>query len=289
MAEVGDAIDDIGLINARDLPPATVLEPPWETKHMPPPRRDVDDNGRMGGRPYQRGDYDYDGSRAELALRPRSRSPVKPSLPTPPPSGGSDTNVGGNSYNVVYNHKRSSSSSFSSSASKRLSALRKTTSNLSLPRFAGAQSQHPSPRSGQEIVMHFSPPLPVLPIEPTRRLKRKVVGWSQAMQFDDVVRMKSALDRAAGYAEKINELAALDLGLEEWATGVKNKKSKCEISDIVIRKRELIYDTVSVPSCEQQQGPRTSAGHTLALDHTFAFGKTTSWACATCLAQFCRF
>jgi len=67
-------------------------------------------------------------------------------------------------------------------------------------------------------------PLPPPPPERSKRLKQKAVGWPQAMSFGDVLKMRTALDRAAGYAEKINELAATDSGLQAWIFEVKMQK-----------------------------------------------------------------
>lgn len=44
------------------------------------------------------------------------------------------------------------------------------------------------------------------------------------MDFQDVLRMRTTLDRAAGYAEKINELAAEDCGLNAWVLDHSQKK-----------------------------------------------------------------
>jgi hypothetical protein len=43
------------------------------------------------------------------------------------------------------------------------------------------------------------------------------------MQFIDVLHRRSAVERATGYANKINELAMYDCGLGDWVTSMKEK------------------------------------------------------------------
>jgi hypothetical protein len=51
------------------------------------------------------------------------------------------------------------------------------------------------------------------------------------MMFQEVVTMKTALDRAAAYAEKINELSAMDCGLDAWIfDATMQKRGKCHVS-----------------------------------------------------------
>lgn len=93
------------------------------------------------------------------------------------------------------------------------------------------QSYAPSPEKQRAVRMQVTQrpakstsPLPPPPPERSKRLKQKAVGWPQAMSFGDVLKMRTALDRAAEYAEKINELTATDSGLEAWIFDVKMQK-----------------------------------------------------------------
>lgn len=44
-----------------------------------------------------------------------------------------------------------------------------------------------------------------------------------AMRFRDILNKRSALERAIGYAHKINELAMYDCGLSDWVVSVKER------------------------------------------------------------------
>ena len=43
------------------------------------------------------------------------------------------------------------------------------------------------------------------------------------MQFKDVLAKKTSLERAIGYANKINELYMYDCGLGDWVVSMKDK------------------------------------------------------------------
>ena len=45
----------------------------------------------------------------------------------------------------------------------------------------------------------------------------------EAMRFRDILNKRSALERAVGYAHKINELAMYDCGLSDWVVSVKER------------------------------------------------------------------
>ncbi|TFY72091.1 hypothetical protein EVG20_g896 [Dentipellis fragilis] len=63
------------------------------------------------------------------------------------------------------------------------------------------------------------PPSPLVPsVRP-----RKYSPWPDAMWYKDVLIRKTALDRATGYAMKINELAMYDCGLGDWIRETKSK------------------------------------------------------------------
>ncbi|KAH9940566.1 hypothetical protein B0H21DRAFT_576427 [Amylocystis lapponica] len=98
---------------------------------------------------------------------------------------------------------------------KRFSALPRTPSFTSTTKI-------PSPHTSR------TPSPPTLPLSkpkpkpPTSRLRS---AWPDALQFNDVVAKKSALERSLGYAQKINELALYDCGLAEWVLSVKHRGS----------------------------------------------------------------
>lgn len=58
------------------------------------------------------------------------------------------------------------------------------------------------------------------PNTPRTRVVRAVTTMPDAMRFDDVLRCKTSLERAQGYARKINELARVDTGLTQWMVAV---------------------------------------------------------------------
>ena len=87
--------------------------------------------------------------------------------------------------------------------SKRFSRLPKTPSNLS----ASNDSSH----SGE---WRKGPTLP--------KVKS---AYPEAMYFGDVTQLKSAVQRAIGYANKINELAGHHAGLEDWVRAMKRQRS----------------------------------------------------------------
>ncbi|KZT20746.1 hypothetical protein NEOLEDRAFT_1100163 [Neolentinus lepideus HHB14362 ss-1] len=86
---------------------------------------------------------------------------------------------------------------------KRFSSLPRTPSGTS----GGRSSSTPSTRA----------PSPHPPAQPTPRPKI-TSKWPNAIYYGDVVSKRSALERAVGYAHKINELAMHDCGLGAWVT-----------------------------------------------------------------------
>jgi hypothetical protein len=102
---------------------------------------------------------------------------------------------------------------------KRFSALPRTPSLSSVSLLT----------SGFKASRTPSPSLPPIPV------RRKVISpWPAAMQFNDIIVHRSALDRSIGYANKINELAIYDCGLSEWLTATKYRGK---------------YDPPFIPSC----------------------------------------
>ena len=222
MAAVGDAIDDIGLVNVKDIPPPTVIQPSWDEKSSTS-RLALELHHRsssISSFTSTRDDYRRSGEENEnlKVYRSRSISSVREGkLYTPPSTADSGHSSSSRSMN-----------------SKGVPVIPRTTSSLSLSRFPihlirGKTDPFPSaPPSAY-------PQPPATSPERTRRLKRKVVGYPQAMSFQEVLKMRTALDRAAGYAEKINELYAEDCGLDAWiATAKSRKKGVCGISILVL-------------------------------------------------------
>lgn len=96
---------------------------------------------------------------------------------------------------------------------KRFSALPRTPSGTS----SIAKSKSPSPRRSRTPSPHD-----ILPqtfahssYTPKPRSRQKVL-WPDAMHCKDVVVQRTAVERATGYAHKINELAGCDCGLADW-------------------------------------------------------------------------
>ena len=109
-------------------------------------------------------------------------------------------------------------------AIRRFSALPRTPSRLSV--------SHASQHSGSHSHDHqISPSFPYTPVSaggPPRRVHYapKIRSrWPEAMRFNDVLAKKTAVERCAGYARKINELANHDPGLGDW---VVNTKENCK-------------------------------------------------------------
>lgn len=113
-----------------------------------------------------------------------------------------------------------------------LSAVTKgTLTNLkrfsSLPRTPSISSKAPSvPRSS----VSPSPPIALSPLpspspSPVLRPSRPKIrsNWPESMWCRDVVTLPTALDRAMGYAYKINDLAKYDCGLGDWVVAAKLK------------------------------------------------------------------
>jgi hypothetical protein len=56
-----------------------------------------------------------------------------------------------------------------------------------------------------------------------RRHVRRTERHPQAMHFADVISRKNPIERAVGYADKINELYNLDCGLAGWLVDVRTR------------------------------------------------------------------
>lgn len=100
---------------------------------------------------------------------------------------------------------------------KRFSALPRPPSMGSLAR-SGSSSRH-SARSVRLSPAPSPSALPPIPVAPPKIRSH----WPKAMQFDDITARRTALDRAMGYAQKINELAMYECGLGEWVVTTKTR------------------------------------------------------------------
>ena len=207
VAAVDNAMDDMGLIATKDKPSHHVTQPHWNGKEGPSPPEKLtmglhrtDSSSSFGADSYTHqptaGIVDSSRSSSHESAVARSNTMTVTKMYTPPSTGGSDQD-------------------HSSGHSAKLSAIRKRTSSFSMSGYS-FQRVHSQPDENPSPKPLSTQPLPSPPPEKSKRLVRKVVGWPQAMDFQDVLKMRTALDRAAGYAEKINELAAEDCGLQAW-------------------------------------------------------------------------
>jgi len=100
---------------------------------------------------------------------------------------------------------------------------------------------------------------------------RKVVGWPQAMDFQDVLKMRTTLDRAAGYAEKINELASEDCGLQAWVLGHDQKRRGGRLRRVEDGENDVVGPLASFGRTGAKLRRRTShmSGTSIATEMTF--------------------
>ena len=214
VASIGLAIDDMGIINACDVPPPTVVEPPRGHEGRSG-RKGLDirradnlklslNHGLSTDRPHvdpfppsPRSDEsaalswvdpDRTLTRAEETVPP---VPAKNDLPH------LDTKSLKNALNI-----------------KRFSSLPRTPSLMSLNRPSVGNKRSsgiPSP----SVAHPMSQPKP--PVQRTRSTH------PPAMFFADVTVRRTALERSIGYAYKINELYNCDCGLGDWITETRYK------------------------------------------------------------------
>lgn len=208
VADVGNAIDDIGLINANDVPPPTVIEPPRSSDDSVA-RNDwvsltAEDVPRVLTPTSDENALSVDGnSYMSLLRRSTSRSP--PKVPKELGEEGSPSSSPRRLGTLAANLKR-------------FSSLPRTPSRRSEKRLsAGSRSSNASSMSPLPEV----PPLPRSP-PPIHKI---VSPWPSAMFYADVVAKKTALERSLGYAEKINELYIYDCGLSDF---LEETRAKCE-------------------------------------------------------------
>ncbi|VDC06282.1 unnamed protein product [Peniophora sp. CBMAI 1063] len=84
----------------------------------------------------------------------------------------------------------------------------------------------PRPPSVSTARTPSPPPTPWT--RPVRR--KKISAWPDAMYCRDVMSQRTCLERAKGYAAKINELDQYDCGLSDWLTSVHARRTKGERS-----------------------------------------------------------
>lgn len=216
VADVGNAIDDVGLICADDVPPPTVVEP-------------------------LRVSEDSIQSREGLGMK-REESWVSitpedvPRVLTP---NSDDTGVSVDSGHSLF--RRSSSRSppkmareicDDTSPSSTPRHLRSTlTANLkrfsSLPRTPSRRSEKRL-SGGSRSSTSTLPPPPEVP-EPSELshspapFQKIISPWPSAMFYAEILSKKSALERSQGYAAKINELYIHDCGLGEFLVDTQHR------------------------------------------------------------------
>lgn len=198
VADVDNAIDDVGLMNASDVPPLTTIHPPPRMENLRPGLELPRDDNCPGIIPDPIPSPD-EARRMSADFSPRtaSRSRSPPYInweytgrtPSPPPKSFRHT--------VTANLKRFSS----------------------LPRTPSYKSYGGSSSNGQASRTPSVSSLPPLP--PPRR---KIISQSpSAMFYMDVIAKKTTMERCIGYAQKINELYIYDCGLSDWVMDAQSK------------------------------------------------------------------
>ncbi|KAH7887980.1 hypothetical protein F5I97DRAFT_934626 [Phlebopus sp. FC_14] len=209
VASVGNAINDMGIIRANDVPPPTVVEPP---------RHHEDRDGRQGleiRREEKRFSVSPERSRwGPFASPPSSdesaaHSWVDPdktltfteeNLP-PLPAKNDATHVDRKSLKNALNIKRFSS----------------------LPRTPSLASLSPLSTGSKRSSRTPSPSISHVVTKPRPHIQRIRSACPSAMYFADVIVKRSPLERSIGYAHKINELYSHDCGLGDWVLETRYK------------------------------------------------------------------
>lgn len=176
--------------------------------------------------------------RVQRALSPGrssniSRSPsTSPSMfsPTPPPK-----SIRGSLEDVPQASYPSGVIKGALTNFKRFSALPRTPSATSARAKSPDASPQVSPRHSKDA------PLPAVPAPLQRRVQRPRIKaeWPEAMSCREIVALRTPLERAAGYANKLNDLAMYDCGLAEWVrmrqyTGESASNRRCMVVDGLI-------------------------------------------------------
>lgn len=190
---LGEAIDEIGLVNSKDLPPADVVEPLKDKPalHLNVAARDrassLQDSGpvtpstlptRNASLPVS----EYPSASSSTAMLPPPNKPPYTQQAVVP------TDYASQPLHRQYAEYQS-----------RPNAVRKASSILSL----------------RSTVTHAPVPFANTTSRP----------WPAAMLFGHIKTLKSAGDRAQGYARAVNDIARADSGLREWCEAVRRSKS----------------------------------------------------------------
>jgi hypothetical protein len=228
LADVGATIDDVGLMNASDVPAPNMVEPPHPSEETALEFKK--DNSwvcvtaeeirvRTAHSDEEVG-ISIESPRGPMSLFRRaslnSRSPPKISKEVGDDGSPSSASRGlrtGLGANL-----------------KRFSSLPRTPSRKSEKRLS--TSSHSSYNSSVSTVSTVPPPLPELPprlldhpsslpevpalSRAPPHVKKIISPWPDAMFYSDVLAKKTALERSLGYAAKINELYIHDCGLGEF-------------------------------------------------------------------------
>ncbi|TDL29455.1 hypothetical protein BD410DRAFT_892746 [Rickenella mellea] len=235
VAFVGEAIEEVGSHNEDEVLPPSILEPAQEHSDGIQERRSALDLKRpaswsssIKAKLLDETDRDslgsFQGSSTQSAthLMPFSHDTVSETLHSSTPE----------SRRTPSPQKQSLDYSL-----KRLASLPRTPSLLSKRRFSyrSASSKAPSPPPHPPVIVKIRS------------------AWPDAMSFRDVLVKKGALERALGYARKINELGAYDCGLGDWVVGMKRKNHP--------RESRISIDA-STPTAPSERSVNTQARHT---------------------------
>lgn len=223
VADVDNAIDDVGLMKSSDLPPPTVVEPPRPSEECVPEfkrdnswvnlaREDIpqavtptsDEGAAVSG----------DSGRGPIKIfrSSSSRSPPKQSQ-----------EMGDGSPSSSPRQLRSTLGA----NLKRFSSLPRTPSRRSEKRLS--TSSRSSHTSSVSTVSTVPPPVPEVPVVPPTALtpppiQKIITPWPAAMFYSEVLAKKTALERSLGYAAKINELYIHDCGLGEFLMDTRSRR-----------------------------------------------------------------
>lgn len=215
IADVGNAIDDVGLVNASEVPPPTVVEPsrPSEDPDMLNGSGIKGEDGWVGVTiediPLVRTPPSDEGvvmstnsghGPRKLFRRSSSRSPPKVL-----------NEIGEEAYPSTSLKQRTGLGA----SLKRFSSLPRTPSRKAEKRLSGGSRS--SYNSSVSTASTIPPPLPPLEVPAVPRtpppIQKIISPWPSAMFYSEVLAKKTALERSLGYAAKINELYIYDCGL----------------------------------------------------------------------------
>ncbi|KII95822.1 hypothetical protein PLICRDRAFT_693960 [Plicaturopsis crispa FD-325 SS-3] len=200
MADVTDAIDEVGIMRGQDVPPPNIIEPPREDEVDERPALDI------------RRQESWVSQRSEVMSRSSSDDGGRLSVD----SEGSLGRVTSASPPSSYHEKDGVSTSLTRKHSTRDALLKRFSSLPRTPSVKSSNRLSSSTRSAQTPSPPIVPPSIVTP--PHRQVQREKIrtAWPAAMSCSDVLAKRSSADRSRAYAEKINELWMCDCGLGDW-------------------------------------------------------------------------